>query len=328
MATRQQDTVLTLEQQAIKEVERMESSYHLGMSLNLTDQFSKYRRQGPATQPLPPVQAAVRRDEEGNIIPNTSKYWMENKDIWDTDFATMHNDLQDLRDLYRDRQVVTFNDAADKRRNAKIKKILHKIQNSFRDMKLTVDKLNHDLYSKQDPKNSNCGPGRLFENVTEWRIGERVVTDLTCRLKAKQQELNKLIMEDTRLNKFTPATAAEAGTSTKAQQEIVMLEKALMKQREQELQSETQDVKEIVEAVQQIVRMVQDMSTMITEQGTIVDRIDYNLEVASARTLRGEKHFEQAEKYNKKATGLTLYCIACLVILNTIMMIVILAKTK
>ena len=67
---------------------------------------------------------------------------------------------------------------------------------------------------------------------------------------------------------------------------------------------------------------------MITEQGTIVDRIDYNLEVASARTLKGKHFFQKAEKKNKQAGAMAIYCIFVLCVTNAVLGIMILYKMK
>ena len=70
------------------------------------------------------------------------------------------------------------------------------------------------------------------------------------------------------------------------------------------------------------------MSMMITEQGTIVDRIDYNLEVASARTLKGQDYFQKAEDKNKQAGAMALYCVGVLTIANSVLAIMILYKIR
>jgi len=94
------------------------------------------------------------------------------------------------------------------------------------------------------------------------------------------------------------------------------------------LESETAEVQSIVKSVQKIVKMVQDMSIMITEQGTIVDRIDYNLEVASVRTLKGKEAFKNAENLNKKAGAMSIWCIGALLAFNTFLAIIIMWKIK
>ena len=119
-------------------------------------------------------------------------------------------------------------------------------------------------------------------------IGQRIVTDLTTRLRDRQQQLNVIVMTDKRqaafINKATATTDPEV-----RRLEAVIQDTA---DREQ-LERESQDVQDIVGAVREIVKMVQQRSMMMTEQGTIVDRIDYNLVVASARTLKGQDYFRK-----------------------------------
>jgi hypothetical protein len=247
------------------------------------------------------------------------KGWIANKTNWDVAFRTMDLDLKALKGLYSDKAVVSFEPERGATINKKIARTVKKLQTQFTSMKVDVDRLNNMLYCKD--KTKYCGPGKEFENIDQWRLGERIVTDLTTRLRDRQQQLNVIVMTDKRqaafINKATATTDPEV-----RRLEAVIQDTA---DREQ-LERESQDVQEIVGAVREIVKMVQQMSMMITEQGTIVDRIDYNLEVASARTLKGQDYFQKAENKNKQAGAMALYCVGVLTIANSILAIMILYK--
>ena len=62
----------------------------------------------------------------------------------------------------------------------------------------------------------------------------------------------------------------------------------------------------------------------LAPQGTILDRIDYNLEVAAERTRTGFENVKKAEEYQKSSRPIK--CIAFLVVLIVILVIVLIVK--
>ena len=307
-------------------INRLESRVAVGHFKNLTDHFSDLRQRSERMN-----RTMSFDDGESSLISGEMKSpdveektqplkgWIANKTNWDVAFRTMDLDLKALKGLYSDKAVVSFEPERGATINKKIARTVKKLQTQFTSMKVDVDRLNNMLYCKD--KTKYCGPGKEFENIDQWRLGERIVTDLTTRLRDRQQQLNVIVMTDKRqaafINKATATTDPEV-----RRLEAVIQDTA---DREQ-LERESQDVQEIVGAVREIVKMVQQMSMMITEQGTIVDRIDYNLEVASARTLKGQDYFQKAENKNKQAGAMALYCVGVLTIANSILAIMILYK--
>ena len=307
-------------------INRLESRVAVGHFKNLTDHFSDLRQRSERmnrTMSFDDGESSLisgemkSPDEEEKTQP--LKGWIANKTNWDVAFRTMDLDLKALKGLYSDKAVVSFEPERGATINKKIARTVKKLQTQFTSMKVDVDRLNNMLYCKD--KTKYCGPGKEFENIDQWRLGERIVTDLTTRLRDRQQQLNVIVMTDKRqaafINKATATTDPEV-----RRLEAVIQDTA---DREQ-LERESQDVQDIVGAVREIVKMVQQMSMMITEQGTIVDRIDYNLEVASARTLKGQDYFQKAENKNKQAGAMALYCVGVLTIANSILAIMILYK--
>lgn len=317
------------EQRAILEVNRLESRVAVGAFTNHTDRFSDFRQRYERTlernqsfddgEPLTGVESKRAELVDDESSKASTKTWIVNKHNWDVDFRTMDLDLKTLKALYSDKAVVSFDRDREASLNKKIARTVKKLQSSFGQMKRVVDGLNSKLYCED--KTRYCGPGKEFENITEWRLAERIVTDLTTRLRDKQQNLNVIVMMDKRHSTFI-----NNATST-SDPEVRRLEAVIQDTHDRErLEQETDDVKSIVKSVRDIVKMVQQMSMMITQQGTIVDRIDYNLEVASARTLKGQDYFQKAEDKNKKAGAMALWCVGILVILNSIMAILIMYK--
>ena len=47
--------------------------------------------------------------------------------------------------------------------------------------------------------------------------------------------------------------------------------------------------------------MFKDMNVLVNEQGTILDRIDYNIDIAAVNTAKGKQHLMKASELQKKS---------------------------
>lgn len=59
------------------------------------------------------------------------------------------------------------------------------------------------------------------------------------------------------------------------------------------------EIQELTESVRDLAVLFKELSTLVIEQGTIIDRIDYNVEVALEQTKKGKKHLIGARKAQK-----------------------------
>lgn len=309
--------VRSLEEQAIARVNKWESAYAHGAHTNLTKKFAEFRERAPVAGVADPIVSskttspATKTDER-----QKKKIWLVNKTTWDVDFKTMDVTLQELKDLYDDKTVIQFDKGRRQKLNQKIASKMKSLESRFASIKKDIDELNRQLYKTKDVALD------YFDDVQEWRLVERITTDLTTRLQQKQQSLNRIILADRDQKKYIQESMPSHVNDGTA----VSLQKLFDDFEKEQLENEEQEVQEIVNAVRAIVKMVNQMATMITEQGTIIDRIDYNLEVASARTLKGEHYFQKAEQKNKQAGYMALWCVGVLTLLNSVLGVIIMYK--
>ena len=59
------------------------------------------------------------------------------------------------------------------------------------------------------------------------------------------------------------------------------------------------DLDNLLISVNELADIYKDMQTLVMEQGSILDRIDYNIEIASTNVSSGKKNIEKADKYQK-----------------------------
>jgi len=88
--------------------------------------------------------------------------------------------VKELRDLYNDKIVTQFDDRKKDQLNRSIAGKMKQLKNLFGSIKQDIDTLNKQLYKT---KHVNLD---FFEDVQEWRLVERIVTDLTTRLQKHQ----------------------------------------------------------------------------------------------------------------------------------------------
>jgi syntaxin 16 len=65
------------------------------------------------------------------------------------------------------------------------------------------------------------------------------------------------------------------------------------------------------------------LAVLVIDQGTILDRIDYNMEVAVDRVDQGVVQLEKARKYQKASRPLTCSCFLVVVIVILIIMLIV-----
>ena len=59
------------------------------------------------------------------------------------------------------------------------------------------------------------------------------------------------------------------------------------------------EIHELTSSIKDLAVLFKELSTLVIEQGTIIDRIDYNIEVALNDTVKGKKHLVGARKAQK-----------------------------
>ena len=55
----------------------------------------------------------------------------------------------------------------------------------------------------------------------------------------------------------------------------------------------------LLDSVNELAQLFKDMQCLVMQQGTILDRIDYNIDIASVNVTKGKKSIVKADKYQK-----------------------------
>lgn len=88
--------------------------------------------------------------------------------------------------------------------------------------------------------------------------------------------------------------------------------------------TQSEEIKNIVEGIKALTTILGQMNDIVIEQGTIVDRIDYNLEVASKHVKKGNKQLTEAKEIAENGFGSK--CLKYLVIINLVLLFFVILK--
>ena len=75
----------------------------------------------------------------------------------------------------------------------------------------------------------------------------------------------------------------------------------LVEEQENELQDRDKKINNILRRVNTLSEMFKDFQTVLIEQGTILDRIDYNIEIAADNALKGKKQIIKVNEMKQKS---------------------------
>lgn len=84
------------------------------------------------------------------------------------------------------------------------------------------------------------------------------------------------------------------------------------------------EIIKIAESITELAQLFNELNVLVIEQGTILDRIDYNIEMALQKVASGTGELVIADKISKKARSLK--CILCLMLVVIIMLTILILK--
>ena len=73
----------------------------------------------------------------------------------------------------------------------------------------------------------------------------------------------------------------------------------MMDNSKQVLKKRDTELNKLLNSVNDLAGIFKDMQVLVMEQGSILDRIDYNIDIAASNVSSGKKSIEKADKYHK-----------------------------
>ena len=83
-----------------------------------------------------------------------------------------------------------------------------------------------------------------------------------------------------------------------------------------ELRKRDNELNSLLNNVNDLASLFKDMQNLVMEQGTILDRIDYNIDVAGINVAKGKKSIIKANEYQKNNCfrNITIILLVCIFI--------------
>jgi len=200
-----------------------------------------------------------------------------------------------LQNEQQKRLVVNFNDDEINKINKNITKIIITISSQLR----TVDKLIKTFAQQNiDINNNNSILHNIKLNMKQCLFNK--LSEFTKKFKLNQeinkQKYKELIGEEDptfQLKNSTTIDTKNDDTNNTVDNFLMTTDNNL------NLIKRNNDLDNLLNSVNDLADIYKDMQTLVMEQGSILDRIDYNIDVASSNVSSGKKNIEKADKYQK-----------------------------
>ena len=208
----------------------------------------------------------------------------------------MKNLVSILQEKQQQRLIPKFDD----KENKKLKKSIKEISTEMtQELKQCQNILKEVINDKEDINvinnlsQLNANHAQIKQNMKQNIITK--LNEFTKKFKLNQELYN---------NKFQDFVIdeemANKSFSIKKNDEVKNSNDFLSTQENNDqLRRRDEDLTNLLKSVNELAQIFKDMQTLVMEQGSILDRIDYNIDIASSNVTKGKKNITKADKHMK-----------------------------
>ena len=192
-----------------------------------------------------------------------------------------------LQSEQQKRLVIKFDDE-DKKLNKNIAKIVHEITQL---LSICEKKIKELVKQNIDSETDNIIKINMQHTIIQ------KITDFTKKFKINQELYKKkykeLVGEDDPTYEINESLRKDNNDSNN-------FENFLMTDNiNQNLQNRDNELNQLLNSVNDLAQIFKDMQSLVMEQGSILDRIDYNIDIAASNITTGKKSLVKANEYHK-----------------------------
>ena len=184
------------------------------------------------------------------------------------------------------RIVIKFDDEENNKLNHNISKILNEIAQKLKEGEKSIKE-----FTRENLDND-------IENIIKLNMQQilfKKITDFTKKFKANQEIHTKkykdLVGEDEQ--------TFQINSSGKLNNSDDTFDNFLLANDNLTLMRRDSQLNNLLDNVNDLTQLFKDMQNLVMEQGSILDRIDYNIDIASTNISSGKKSIIKANKYHK-----------------------------
>jgi len=197
-----------------------------------------------------------------------------------------------LQEKQQQRLIPKFDDQENKKLNKSIKELSAEMYQQLKDcQKIILKEIISDKTDEED--NINISNKQIKQNMKQNIITK--INDFTKKFKLNQELYNNkfqdfVIDEDMANKSFSIKKEEDNKNST---------DFLSTQENNDQLRKRDQDLTNLLNSVNELAQIFKDMQILVMEQGTILDRIDYNIDIASSNVTQGKKNITKADKHMK-----------------------------
>jgi syntaxin 16 len=200
-----------------------------------------------------------------------------------------------LQEKQQQRLIPKFDDQENKKLNKSIKEISTEMTQELKQCQNILKEIINDKEDLNDINNFselNATNVQIKQNMKQNIITK--LNDFTKKFKLNQELYN---------NKFQDFVIdeemANKSFSIRKNEEKNSNDFLSTQENNEQLRRRDEDLTNLLKSVNDLAQIFKDMQTLVMEQGTILDRIDYNIDIASSNISQGKKNITKADKHMK-----------------------------
>ena len=200
-----------------------------------------------------------------------------------------------MQEKQQQRLIPKFDDQENKKLNKSIKEISTEMTQELKQCQNILKEIINDKEDLNDINNFrelNATNVQIKQNMKQNIITK--LNDFTKKFKLNQELYN---------NKFQDFVIdeemANKSFSIRKNEEKNSNDFLSTQENNDQLRRRDEDLTNLLKSVNDLAQIFKDMQTLVMEQGTILDRIDYNIDIASSNISQGKKNITKADKHMK-----------------------------
>jgi len=200
-----------------------------------------------------------------------------------------------LQEKQQQRLIPKFDDQENKKLNKSIKEISTEMTQELKQCQNILKEIIDDKEDLNDVNNFS------ELNVTNAQIKQNMKQNLITKLNdfTKKFKLNQELYNNKFQDFVIDEEMANKSFSIRKNEEKNSNDFLSTQENNDQLQRRDEDLTNLLKSVNELAQIFKDMQTLVMEQGTILDRIDYNIDIASSNISKGKKNITKADKHMK-----------------------------
>ena len=200
-----------------------------------------------------------------------------------------------MQEKQQQRLIPKFDDEENKKLNKSIKELSAEMTLELKDCQKILKEIISDKTDEDDTLLNNLNSKQIKQNMKQNIITK--INEFTKKFKLNQElynnKFNDFVIDEDIANKSFSMKKNDEEENKNSNDFLSTQENY------SQLRKRDQDLTNLLNSVNELAQIFKDMQTLVMEQGTILDRIDYNIEVASTNVSKGKKNITKADKYMK-----------------------------